>query len=294
MKRSGIGFLLVTKRVLAVFLVLSGTAGAVDSATHRCPSPNPFAQKDDPDHYYSAPSRNGADKAPNQCNSCKDPANSGDKSCSVYEFLHSDHCKGLSSCSNRYAFFNIYRKSGQRAALAHMFSASKPCHFVLFALDPVIGVEDANHRGYPNFWNHAYSASQRLISPAVAPEELGLAINPATRRGQHQLHIHIGKLPRTYRQAIDQLGKHQDFRSVQINEVDYRVAYVPDPTGPFSALSPFEVVSNAYGERFMPREGMLVARSKDGNGWFVLAALDKFVEGQLDYTTRQCSMAPPP
>lgn len=284
---------MLTPRAVLLFFAVACLTAATANAADVCPNPNPITKEKDPDHYFSDPGQNTGDKAPYQCDSCQDAANSRDKTCNVYNYLHSAKCLGQSYCEDSSGSFNIYNKPNLRYALEKI--TSKECHLIVFALDPVIGVEDANHRGSHNFWNYAYYASQKLISEAINPLELGLAINPATRRGQHQLHIHIGRLTGAYKQAIAQLKKDTSFRSVTINGINFRVAYLADDQpGPFGGISPFELVSNALGERFMPREGIIIARSIDQKGWFVLAALDKFVEGELDYTSTRCSMVPPP
>jgi len=52
---------------------------------------------------------------------------------------------------------------------------------------------------------------------ALVPlDQLGMAINPATRRGQHQLHIHIGKLKAGYRDAIEKVPHDDAFHNVTI------------------------------------------------------------------------------
>ena len=256
-------------------------------ATKLCPDPNTLTREADPNHYFAT--QTSGDKAPNQCNSCADPKNNATSACAVYNVLRSKDCgigktKRCEEKTAPFSKFNIYAGTYVRYALAQVSPNSTPCHFVVFALDPVIGVEDVRHRGEQNFWDNAYYASQKVISPPIRPQDLGLAINPATKRGQHQLHIHVGKLKPGYRTALEKLPRDNAFNPVKVNGRSYSGIYVPDDFGPFPGLSPFELVSKRYGEKSMPVNGILVARSQDGKGIYVLAGLDVTTELELDYS----------
>lgn len=254
-------------------------------ATKLCPDPNTLTKEADPDHYFAT--QTSGDKAPNQCNSCADPKNNATSSCAVYNVLRKCGITKTNRCEEKtspFSKYNIYVGSYLRYALAQVSPKTTSCHFVVFAVDPVIGVEDVQHRGEQNFWDHAFYASQKIISPAIDPQSLGLAINPATKRGQHQLHIHVGKLQAGYRTALEKLPRDNDFHPVKANGKTYSGIYLPDDFGPFPGLSPFELVAKRYGEKNMPLEGLIVARSKDGKGIYVLAGLNVTTELELDYS----------
>jgi CDP-diacylglycerol pyrophosphatase len=265
----------------------AGDAGpdAKPKATQLCPDPNPVTKQADPGHYFAT--QTSGDKAPNQCNSCADPKNNATSSCAVYNVLRKCGITKTNRCEEKtspFSKYNIYTGAYLRYALAQVTPQTTSCHFVVFALDPVIGVEDVLHRGVQNFWDHAFYASQKIISPPIDPQSLGLAINPATKRGQHQLHIHVGKLKSGYRTALEKLPRDNAFHSVKANGKTYSGIYMPDDAGPIPGLSPFELVAKRYGEKNMPLEGLIVARSKDGKGIYVLAGLNVTTELELDYS----------
>src|SRR5215217_1889616 len=108
-------------------------------------------------------------------------------------------------------YMNVYPDPKLRYALVQSSPATQPCHFAVFALDPVIGVEDSNRRDFRSYWSHAFYAAQNIISPKIPPAELGLAINPQTRRGQHQLHIHFGRIKAGYREKLEALPRDDRF-----------------------------------------------------------------------------------
>lgn len=179
------------------------------------------------------------------------------------------------------------------------FDAKNNCHFILWALNPVIGLEDSNQRDNYNYWNQAYQAARKQVRPRLRELEIGLAIQPATHRDQHQLHIHIGTVTPTYRHAIDQLLLDPNInQTVTINGHVFNAKYVIDAKGkgPFTGLSPFEVARKmiAGGESSMPEYGIIATRAKDRKGVFVLAA--KAVQrGQLNYKQdKTCRLSAPP
>lgn len=301
-------FLRITCSVaLTALIAFSATADDCSSLATKCPDPNELTQKPDPNHWYSPPANNAIDKTQNQCNSCEDPGNQTSGPCAVYGFLRSDKCKNKSSCADPQGEFNIYRKSNLQYALEHdLRFKTDPhfkldtCHVVVFSLNPTIGIEDKNNRTTYPYWNHAYVASQKLVNPGIKPQALGLAINPATKRSQHQLHIHIGTLKPSYRSKINTLKQDPSIdQTIEINNIQYKAKYVVNSStkGPFTGEDPFSVVEKLIGgESLMPEHGILAALSSTANGVFVLTAENKFLEGELDYGNgaKACSLATPP
>lgn len=290
-----------------------GNAGAdigeiLESATEKCPDPAqypaPMPSPHDPDHWYSPADRNHGDKASYQCNSCEDTRNTGEPSCIVYQTLTTT-CKGKTTCTVPLkGKFNLY--VNKAFALEHDLRYLDPqqpryakdtCHAIIFALKPTIGIEDSNNRDNYNYWPNAYWASQQLIIPAVPAMSVGLAINPATERTQHQLHIHIGRLPDDFRNAINELKEDSNItQSKVIGGYSFKAKYVIDnKQAPFTGFSPFEVASNlAGGEKFVAEHGIIAARAKSKKGIFVLVVNDVFVEGLLKYdylAPKDCKLA---
>ncbi|MFM8445138.1 MAG: CDP-diacylglycerol diphosphatase [Methylococcus sp.] len=270
------------------------------STTEQCPNPahypKPLPSPDDPDHWYSPAADNLGDKASEQCNSCEDPQNNVEASCIVYKTLTTT-CQGKTSCTvSQKGTFNLYPKWGY--ALEHDLrytDQSQPkykndtCHMLIFALSPTIGIEDSNHRDNYNYWPEAYYASQHLMNPAIPNALVGLAINPATQRTQHQLHIHIGQLTKEFRGALDLLEENPSkVQNVTLAGHSFKAKFVRDNRqGPFTGFSPFEVASNlAGGEKFIPEHGIIGARAKSKKGIFVLVVRNVFVEGLLKYDYR--------
>ena len=286
MFRNVLGAALLSGVLLLGFVVVSDAKAAPTAQTSLCPDPNKKTGKADPDHYFSLVT--SGDNSPNQCNSCAaDSANRATRSCSVYRTLAGCGLDTTQRCTEQGqggAKFNIYAESKYRYALAQVAPATVSCHFVVFALDPVIGVDDNNNRNLRNYWGHAFYASQKIVSPAVPLLKLGMAINPATKRGQHQLHIHIGKLKSGYRTALEKIPHDDAFHDVTIAGKKWAGYFLRDQAGPFGAQSPFELVAGRYGEKFMPEEGILVARSKNNDGTYVLAGLNVTTELELDYS----------
>ena len=292
---------------LTVLTVASVNADDCSSMATKCPDPNSLTHKKDPNHWYSPSTNNSIDKAQEQCNSCEDPSNQALGPCAVYGFLKSDKCKNKNSCSDPQGEFNIYRKSNLQYALEHdLRFKSDPrfkldtCHVVVFSLNPTIGIEDKNNRTNYPYWNHAYIASQKLIIPRIKQQYLGLAINPATKRSQHQLHIHIGTLKTEYRTKLRTLKEDPNIdQSIDINNIQYKAKYVVNSSrkGPFTGEDPFSVAEKLIGgESLMPEHGILATLSSSANGIFVLTAENKFLEGELDYGngTKACTLAAPP
>ena len=294
---------------LTVFTAIPAGADDCTSLATKCPNPNTFTQKPDANHWYSDPANNKNDKMQEQCNSCEDPKNLTQGPCAVYSFLKSNNCNNNTHCADSAGEFNIYRKSNLQYVLEHDLrykDITKPqykpdtCHVIVFALNPTIGIEDKNARTNFPYWNHAYVASKSLINPPIQQQSLGLAINPATKRTQHQLHIHIGTLKSGYRSKINTLKQDPSIdQPIEINNIQYKAKYVVNPSGkgPFTGEDPFSVAEKLIGgESSMAEHGILAAISSSANGIFVLTADNEFLEGELDYGkgAKACTLAAPP
>ncbi|HUJ19673.1 MAG TPA: CDP-diacylglycerol diphosphatase [Nitrospirota bacterium] len=70
----------------------------------------------------------------------------------------------------------------------------------------VIGIEDPNRPD--NIWSFAWAAAKKRISNEA---EIALAVNPASTRGQDQLHVHIVRL------QPDARGRFDDSRSARVS-----------------------------------------------------------------------------
>ena len=230
---------------------------------------------------------NVGDKVDNQCSSCLDPLNAINKSCGVEAFLRSGTCVG-SSCSDTQGAFNLYSSNGQRLALQHDLRYQKPqiypraqgegCRFILWALDPVIGIEDVTRRSAINYWREAYLASQSNVDPPYNKESLGLIIQSALTRGQHQLHIHMGTLKPEYQQALLNLNTNSEVtQSITINGYDFLVRYISNGVSnePYLDHDIFNVASQILpgGEADMARYGLMTALSADSRGVYIMLAL---------------------
>jgi CDP-diacylglycerol pyrophosphatase len=153
-------------------------------------------------------------------------------------------------------------------------------------------VEDRKRRDIVSYWDRALFVAKHIRSPALKDDELALAINPSDRRGQHQLHIHVGKLFSSMRQKIEGVKKNTNFTQVAISIQGgvnkYQVRYLADssisPPEVLDNRSPFELVSKEFGEANMQASGIIVARSQDNQGFYILSIKSVKVEDQLDYT----------
>ena len=257
------------------------------SQTLQCPVVRSDDNTPDQNHWYSPASKNGDDKATNQCNSCLDAVNAKHKSCLVDVFLRSQRCADK-SCLDTQGAFNVYRTTGPRLAVQHDLRYQHPeqfpraqgegCRFIVWALDPVIGVEDTHRRSITNYWREAYLASQTAVQPPYPRETLGLIIQSALTRGQHQLHIHMGTLPEQYQKALSSLSPTpQRTQRVNINKYDVLVCYIPNRVAnePYLEIDIFAEASKMLprGEADMPRYGLMSALSADQAGVYLIAAL---------------------
>lgn len=262
-----------------------------DMAIRACPSLNRLTGQPDPGHWISLPAANADDKAPAACNSCADPANAGQKTCAVYRFLTSEACAS-ERCADRQGEFAVHRDRGIilqydtrfRQPERYHRARGENCRFIVWAMEPVVGVEDTNAYAGRNDWLTAYRASQTLVAPAFGRDDLALAIQPATTRGQHQFHIHIGTLLPAYRKALAKLGP--DASRLEVNGYDYRLRFLPVAPGkePFEGIDVFEIVRDLLpgGAADLPRYGVLAAVTAGGTGVWLMTARD-FDRAELNY-----------
>ena len=236
------------------------------------------------ERWYSPVANNLADKAPQQCQTCAHPDNVLNDSCIVYRLLQSDTCRA-GRCINDQGEFRLDQQSATavQRSVRHehpwrfVFDIGSNCWFLLWALDPVIGAEHVESRDAVNFWQKGYLAAKRQIHPAIEDSELGMLIQPAQRRSQHQLHIHIGRIQTIYRERLDQLEPVADI-VYQVNLPGYRffVRYLPDLPGhaPLEGYAIFEKVVQMLpdGESMMPLYGVLLARDSVAAGSWLMAA----------------------
>ena len=286
--------LLAASGLVALALGLpAGRALAEDMAIRSCPAVSTATGAPDPGHWMSLPEANNDDKAPHGCNSCADPANAGLKTCAVYRFLHSDPC-AAGRCADGQGEFVFHEDGGHRFALQYdtryrnadryRKARGENCRFLVWELDPVVGVEDVNGYAGRNDWLIAYRASQTLVAPPFGRDDLALAIQPATTRGQHQFHIHIGTLLPAYRKALAKLDPAAT--RLAVNGYDYHVRFLPVGPGktPFEGIDVFAIVRAMLpgGAADQPRYGVLAAVTGGGTGIWVMAAKG-FDRAELNY-----------
>jgi CDP-diacylglycerol pyrophosphatase len=243
-------------------------------------------QESQDSHFYSPAQFNADDQVSDQCQPCSLLENASHNSCKVGQFIRSAACAG-SFCKDAQGAFLMRHEADKRFALQHdlrfldedkyLRAKDENCRFIFWALDPEIGIEDFRQHKKSDYWSQAFEASQHLVSPAFPLEDLALGIQPATKRGQHQLHIHIGTLANGYREVVDSLSLNsENTQQILINRNEFFVRYVPGIEGknPFSGRNIFEVMGEIIpgGESSMPRYGMLVAIAKNQKGIFILAA----------------------
>ena len=259
----------------------------LQKSTQLCPSINSFTGVEDINHWYSPAQLNNDDQVPNQCNTCRDPVNRAHKSCGVSNLLGSTQCEGM-RCGDQQGIFNFFRQRDKNFALQHDLRYQNPvlfaraqgegCRFILWALDPVIGIEDVNRRSLSNYWEKAYFASQHLVEPPFPIDSVGFLIQSALTRGQHQLHIHTGTLQPVYAKAVALLSTTTTLtQHLKVNGYDFLVRFIPniEPDAPFKGHDIFDVAAQMLpsGEQDMPRYGLMAIISADRTGVFLLAAV---------------------
>lgn len=263
-------------------------------ATELCPNPNSFDGSSDPDHwtYLKGQDENDGINAP--CNACNDPENSESGKCRVYKFLRSEQCQE-GSCKDDQGIFKLNSKESIATQYDTRYlrpdlypkAQGENCRFLIWALQPVTGLEDTNKRGDYPYWHDAWITSQRGVRPAFKRSSVGFITQPYQVRGQHQLHIHIGKLFPEYRAGMDSLRQDPTLiQSIEINGKTFYAKYAVNarPGDPFTGLNPFDVARSIIpgGASELPDYGILAAVSRDMKGVFVLAG-KSLERDQLDY-----------
>lgn len=162
------------------------------------------------------------------------------------------------------------------------------CRFIVWASEPVIGVEDVNAYAGRNYWLDAYLASQTLVEPPFRRDDLALAIQPATTRGQHQFHIHIGTLLPAYRAAL--AGLDPATTRLSVHGYDFHARFVPVAPSqtPFAGVDVIAIVRAMLpgGSADLPRYGVLAAVTRGGTGIWILTA-ERFSRAELNYRQKE-------
>lgn len=213
---------------------------------------------------------------------------------SVEKCLNDSNCPGINKDYSKNFGIVIFDKSKQ-----------KLCHWLVVPSDPVIGAEDKNNREKitPNYWYCAWAAASiPVIEPTIIPKtEIGLVVNPATHRTQHQLHIHIGRLPNQLRQTLTLntetlIPHYPDFAQITVHpsgktgtkneHICWATFITPKNyqlSGGFPAV--FTIVSEQVHEHNMINYGIIVAGANAGEeeGYYICDCEGWGAEGALDY-----------
>lgn len=277
---------------LAFTLVLALASGAGDAAEPRvqaCPLNPPSPPSGPVLHWASPPEANKDDKAPAPCAPCTDPANASAGTCAVFRLLTSEACAS-GRCADaqgefrRHGTFFLQYDTRYRDPAHYPRARGENCRFVLWAIPPVIGIEDVPGYAERNYWQDAYVASQTMVAPPFAKDDLAFAIQPPTTRGQHQFHIHIGTLKPAYRTAL--AGLAQDATNVRINGFHFHVRFIAVPAGrdPFAGIDIAAIVRSMLpgGAADLPLYGVMAALIDDGRGLWILSA-ERFERSELNY-----------
>lgn len=278
--------------LLGLALALAaGTSAVAEPKVQACP-PNPSATAGQV-QWTSPPQANRDDKAPKPCAPCSDPANISAKTCAVFRFLTSEACAS-GRCTDAEGEF-VRRSHGgdtfflqydtrYRDPVGHPRALGENCRFVLWAMAPVIGIEDVAGYAGRNYLQDAYVASQTMVEPPFARNDLAFAIQPPTVRGQHQFHIHIGTLTPVYSAAL--AGLPRNATRVRINGLDFHARFIVVPEGddPFARLGIPGVVRAILpgGAADLPLYGVMAVVTDDGRGLWILAA-EGFERAELNF-----------
>lgn len=278
--------------LLGLVLTLAAGTGAVAGPRVQACPPHPSATTGEV-QWTSPPEANRDDKAPKPCAPCTDPANRATKTCAVFRLLTSEACAS-GRCADAEGEFVRRRHGGDAFFLQYDTRYRDParrprargenCRFVLWAIAPVIGIEDVAGYAGRNYWQDAYVASQTMVEPPFARNDLAFAIQPPTVRGQHQFHIHIGTLAPAYRTALTDLARNAT--RVRINGLDFHARFFPVPAGsdPFAGLD-FSGIVRAMlpgGAADLPLYGVMAVVTDDGRGLWILAA-EAFERAELNF-----------
>lgn len=127
---------------------------------------------------------------------CLDPA--AEDYCSLCRLPRNDSaCTQASECRQS---TEVWALSSEFVAIRDIKMCGCPAEFVhglALPRRPVKGVEDPARP--PGIWQFAWDAGRQRIGP----ESLALAVNPARRRSQDQLHVHILRLRNGVAAAIE-------------------------------------------------------------------------------------------
>ncbi|WP_247657568.1 CDP-diacylglycerol diphosphatase [Aquabacter sp. L1I39] len=272
-----------------LLLALAMPALAQESGGQGAPFLCPAFPSDSPalDHWASPSRANAYDKVPAPCRSCDDPRNAGAKACTVRRFITSPLCAG-GRCSDSQGEFMADRKADGGFVLQYDTRFQSPdrypraagenCRFILWARDPVIGIEDVNGLSARNFWSDAYFASQSLVTPPFALDGLAFLAQSALNRSQHQLHIHIGTLAPPYLAAFAGLdpAAGDAVTRLHVNGYDARVRVFPVSPGsdPFASRDIGAIARGMLpgGASDLTTHGILAALVGGGSRLVVLVA----------------------
>ncbi|HYB51745.1 MAG TPA: CDP-diacylglycerol diphosphatase [Burkholderiaceae bacterium] len=157
-----------------------------------------------------------------------------------------------------------------------------PTHFLLIPTARRTGVESPELQlpAEPNYFELAWEERGRSLSEASAPGEadVGLAINSRYGRSQSQLHIHIDRLRREVRSALQGLQKPLP-ADTQLALMGHR--YRVDHLQTLS-VSPFILVAHEWGAQTTEERARLtLAVVSDGDAGFFLLS-DRADLGVLD------------
>lgn len=281
----------------ALFGLMAGLApGAADAAapqTQACPAPAATSAGGAGQHWASPAEANNDDKAPQPCASCAEPANAGAGTCAVYRFLASAACAD-GRCRDAQGEFVRRENGGDTFFLQHDTRFRDPirfarargenCRVLLWAIEPVVGIEDVPGYSGRHYWQDAYVASQRMVEPPFAKDDVAFAIQPATTRGQHQFHIHIGTLKPDYRAALAALPP--DATHVRIGRYDFHARFIAVPAGvnPFAGIDVLAIARSLMprGAADLPLHGVLATVTEGGRGLWILTA-PRFERSELNY-----------
>jgi len=228
------------------------------------------------------------DSAPDFAKNCEESkANRDSDSCSLWGSVKKCCVDKHPNCHVKGVPQKCYKNYGYT-----LFDEGK-CHFMLVPTDPVIGVEDKNNRGKHNYWGLAWNAAVKGYwkIKRLSKWWIGLAINPAGRRSQHQLHIHIGSVTKFRDKLQEKYVPHNSQWHKIKNGIKGHKCYAKFFEGNFPRV--FHEVSKEVKEHNMKHTGIIVAGShkKDKKkGFYIVNFYDKnhpknevYVEGLLDY-----------
>jgi len=162
-------------------------------------------------------------------------------------------------------------------------------------LKAVTGVEDVQNRDEQT-WNVAWDLRQdvanllstpNMLNQKIGVETVGVAINPATQRSKHQLHIHVARVQKSLRKKLQ--GKFTTFKSVVVGVYKFRAKYVNKN----SIDNAFSMAQKELGGT-PAHHSIIAVPGEDGQGYYLVLAKDVHVENLLcsdnkDLNTKECN-----